>query len=288
MSLLDSISGFEPIAPLCERACVPSPWPPGVVAVFLIEGGSTCLVDTGSGTAESDAALEAALRARLGATPPGGAILTHAHLDHIGGLERLSPSHVIAHRDAVTSMRAEHRLPTFVAVREMTGEHGVIPGLEGWEWVLGEGHAPGHLLPWHPRTGTLIAGDQFLQGLKTPLRVADPETDSYGEYLASLRRVSALEPRIMLTSHTEPIHDPVRWLGRAERRMRKKLTRTVAAIRGTPRTAEQVMAQLYRSIPGPGARQLLVREQTAALRHLHLVGEADRIVEGGVERFVAA
>ena len=30
--------------------------------MFLIDGGSTCLVDTGSGTAESDAALEEALR----------------------------------------------------------------------------------------------------------------------------------------------------------------------------------------------------------------------------------
>jgi glyoxylase-like metal-dependent hydrolase (beta-lactamase superfamily II) len=289
VSLLQPEPVFRSIAPGCARAVLPSPWPPGVVAVFLIGDDAPWLLDTGPGTPDSDDDLSVALRARVkprGA--PSGVILSHGHLDHVGGLGCLRLRLVLVHRDAAMAMRADGRLPDGVDALELEGEHGPLSGSDGWEWVLGEGHAPGHVLPWHAESRTLIVGDQFLHGLKTPLRVADPDEDSYGVYLETVRRVAALEPRIMFPSHTEPIRDPERWLKQTERRMARQLDRTLRAIRSQARTAEDVVAALYRALPSEGARQLLLREQTAALRHLHLIGEVTRSSEGNVERFEAA
>ena len=286
MSAVLSLAGFEPVAEGCRRAVVPSPWPPRSVAVFLIESGGSWLVDAGAATVESVEFLGLALDEALGTGgTPDGIILTHSHLDHAGGLEALDPDIVFAHRDAAALYEADERTPTGLPFVTFEGTSGSLEGVSGWDWVLAEGHAPGHLLLWQPGSGTLLAGDQFLLGLKTPLRVADPEEDSFGSYLDSLDRVAALEPAVMLTSHTGPIQDPAAWLDRERRRLDRQLDRTRGAVRSGARTAEEVTERTYGSIPGPGARQLLLREKLAALRHLALRGEIRRHLAGGQETF---
>lgn len=288
MSTILPPGGFTVVAPHCRRAVVPSPWPPRSVAVFLIDSDGQWLVDTGAATTDSVEALLRSLEAVLG---PGGVpdqvILTHAHLDHAGGLEALDPEAVLAHRDTAAAYETDERTPRGLSFDTVHGRAGPVPGLAGWEWVLGEGHAPGHLLLWEPGSGTLLAGDQFLLGLKTPLRIADPDEDSFGAYLDTLARVAALQPAVMLTSHTEAIDQPVAWLERERRRLSRQLDRALAAVRSGARTAEEVTDRTYGAIPGPGARQLLLREKLAALRHLAARGEVRRVLDDGGETFEA-
>lgn len=256
------------------------------MAVFLIESGGLHLVDTGAATVESVEFLAAALDEALGpGEMPDGVVLTHSHLDHAGGLEALAPDTVLAHQDAAKLYEADERTPGGQPFVTVAGTSGSLPDMPGWEWVLGEGHAPGHLLLWQPESGTLLAGDQFLLGLKTPLRIADPEEDSFGAYLETLDRVAALQPAIMLTGHTEAIREPAAWLDRERRRLSRQLDRTRTAVRSGARNAEQVTERTYGSIPGPGARQLLLREKLAALRHLALQGEIRRHLVDGQETF---
>jgi glyoxylase-like metal-dependent hydrolase (beta-lactamase superfamily II) len=256
------------------------------VAVFLIESGGSWLVDTGAATLESVESLGAALDEELGpGGMPDGVVLTHSHLDHAGGLEALGSEVAVAHRETADLYEADERTPCGQPFRTVEGKAGSLPDLPGWEWVLGEGHAPGHLMPWHPASGTLLAIDQFLLGLKTPLRIADPSEDSFGSYLATLDRVEELEPVVMHSSHTEPIGQPAAWLDRERRRLRRQLARARLAVREGARTAEAVTERTYGSIPGPGARQLLLREKLAALRHLASRGEIRRVWVDGQESF---
>ena len=286
MSTVLRPGGFEPVAAGCRRAVVPSPWPPGSVAVFLIESGGDWLVDAGAAAAQSVEALRVALDGALGPEgEPSGVILTHTHLDHSGGLEALAPHIVIAHRETAEAFEADDGNPAGHPFMAVEGASGSVPGVPGWEWVLGEGHAPGHLLLWQPEGGTLLAGDQFLLGLKTPLRIADPAEDSFGGYLETLDRVAGLQPAVMLTSHTEPIQEPAAWLDRERRRLSRQLDRARKAVRSGARTAEEVTDRTFGSIPGPAARQLLLREQLAALRHLAVEDEIRRVLAGGQETF---
>ena len=256
------------------------------VAVFLLESDGEWLVDTGASTPESIGAVRSALDAALGPRPvPRGVILTHSHRDHAGGLEALRPSRVVAHRDAASAFRADERTPVGIQFREVEGSADPLPDVAGWEWILGEGHAPGHLLLWQPESGIVLVGDQFLLGLKTPLRIADETEDSFGSYLATIDRVAAVEPRVMFSRHTEPIVEPLKWLARERRRLERQLERTRNAVQAGARTATEVTAETYRSIPGPGARELLLREQLAALRHMAFQGEIERRVTDGREVF---
>ena len=278
---------FRDVIPGCAHAVLPSPWPPGAVAVFLLESsGRLWLVDAGADTEASTTALRSALDRRLG---PGescaGVVLSHAHRDHSGGLAALRPAVVVAHEYAAAAIESDGRLPDGVRFETLSGDRGPLRMLDGWEWLRAGGHAPGHLLLWNREARALLAGDQFLLGLKTPLRVADPSEDSLGEYLDSLDRAAALDPALILTSHTEPIERPAAWLERERGRLGRQLERTLDAVKSGARTPQEAMTRTYGTLPGEGARELLLRETLAALRHLAAAGEIGRRLRDGEEAF---
>ena len=319
MPVLDPLSGPETVAEGCVRVSLPDPFVPGVTSVFVIGSGEDrWLVDSGADTAESEQALRDKL-SRLGLAPEDlPMILSHTHLDHAGGLSRFRPRELVAHENAVREMRettprssrgpealrrmglGEEAIATLAPDGEpvhgapfvdtpldeqLEGSSGALRGPEGWQWMLAEGHAPGHLMLFDEETRTLLAGDQFLRKWKTPLIVSDPDFDSLGAYLDSVRVARELAPERICSSHMATMDDPVAWLDETMRAFEKRLERVKTAVEGGAGTAEEVLTRLYPNTAAGQLRIVFLREILAMLRHLVTSGSAIRSVENGIERF---
>jgi glyoxylase-like metal-dependent hydrolase (beta-lactamase superfamily II) len=321
---LDPGAPPERISPHCVRIPLPDPFVPGVTSVFVLEseaGEPPWLLDAGADMPESMAALRAGLEA-ISVVPDSvrGTVLSHTHLDHSGGLLHRTPPRLLAHEAAVAEMR--NREPASsrgrAALRRMgapdpivrqlapetepvgeapftdmrvsdpvRGMEGPIPECADWRWLLAEGHAPGHLMLFHPADRLLLSADQFLLKWKSPLRVSDPDEDSFGLYLESLNRSLALAPEIVCSSHTVAVQPGVPFLEERRASLLRQLERTGDAVRAGAGTAWDVVAAGERT-PSGGLLVLFLRERFAMLRHLAAIGELTRRVEEGVERFARA
>lgn len=319
MPVLDPGARPEPVADDCVRITLPDPFVPGVTSVFVIGSGQDrWLVDSGADTPESESTLRDKLK-MLHLSPESlRMILSHTHLDHAGGLLRFEPQELVAHERAVEEMRqasprssrgpealrrmglGDEMIATLAPGGEpihgapfletpvhetLTGPAGTLRGPDGWRWILAEGHAPGHLMLFDETSGTLLAGDQFLRKWKTPLIVSDPDFDSLGSYLDSIREARALSPARICSSHMVTMDDPISWLDETERAYEKRLGRVSSALDADARTAEEVLILLYPNTASGPLRIVFLREILAMLRHLMATGCAVRSVEDGVEVF---
>ena len=319
MPTLDPAGPPEIIVEGCIRIPLPDPFVPGVTSVFVIGPmNSPWLVDAGADTAECEAALRGKLTT-LGFTLESmPVILSHTHLDHAGGLLRVEPFHVTAHARAIDEMREPHprssRGPAalrrmgltdaetralapggepvhgrpFAELRidrALTGDAGELPAPVGWQWLLAEGHAPGHVMLFDRHTRTLLAGDQFLLKWKTPLIVSDPDFDSLGAYLESIRAARRLKPARICSSHMETMTNPGAWLEETEASIGRRLGRVADAVTAGARSAEQVLRTLYPKARGGQLRIVFLREILAMLRHLSSERGLVRTERAGIEEF---
>jgi glyoxylase-like metal-dependent hydrolase (beta-lactamase superfamily II) len=325
MKKLDPTGPSEQISPRCRRIPLPDPFVPGVTSVFVLDsetGAPPWLLDSGADMPESEAKLRAGLEP-LAVTPEtaSGVVLSHTHLDHAGGLLRWQPARLLVHQNAAKEMRnlrpsssrgrtalrlmglpadlvrelAPEREPVggtpFARTRvsdSVSGPDGSIPDSGGWWWILAEGHAPGHLMVFHPEDRVLLAADQFLYRWKTPIRISDPEEDSFGLYMDSLDRALGLDPLIVCSSHTGAVQPAIPFLEDRRGVLLRQLDRTLEAVRNGSATTWEVVTDGVDRVPRGGLLILLLRERLAMLRHLAAGGAVVRRLQDGVERFSPA
>jgi len=227
-----------------------------------VEGG-LAVVDPGSPYPEEQAALERLLdEYATEGLPPREIWVTHAHMDHVGGIARLRARYGLrlrAHPDAAV------RLPPGAGPAEPVADGQPMGG--GWVALHTPGHAAGHLAFHHERTGACLAGD-LVSTLSTI--VIDPPEGDMAVYLGSLERVRGLGPRTLFTAHGPPAAAGTQKL---EEYLAHRRAREEKVLGALPGPLDEVTARAYDDTP-PVALPIAARSCLASLLKLQREGRA--------------
>ncbi len=226
--------------------------PPARVTLTCLAG--PLLVDPGSAVPSE---LE---RLRDSLTPDiRECLLTHHHPDHVAGAEVVRSWGLPLAAHPLTAERLPFAVDRLVDDGERWGD---------WQALHTPGHAPGHLCLWHASQRLLLAGD-LTAGWGTIL--VDPsEGGDMSVYLESLRRVQALEPRLVVSAHGPPYGPGSDLPGQLLDHRLKREARVVEAL---PGSEAELLARVYDDVD-PRALPLAERSLRAHLLKLEREGRA--------------
>jgi glyoxylase-like metal-dependent hydrolase (beta-lactamase superfamily II) len=239
-----------------------------VTSAYLVQAAEPAIVETGPTTSLS--AVLAGLE-ELGVGPRDLAhiVVTHIHLDHAGGAGALAPhfpgATVWVHErgaphlaDPTKLVQSAIRVYGEGRLREMFGSVDPVPaerlraladgdkvnlGNRTLEVLYTPGHAGHHVCLADSATGGVFVGDAvgvFLPDVRI-LRPATPPPEFDLELaIASIERVQALRPPLILFSHFGPAPEVEHLTALAIRRLRRWTDVVAAAMKETDEVAEVV------------------------------------------------
>lgn len=166
---------------------------------YLVGRREPLLLDTGAGVPEYVPLLDDYL-GRRGWRQPSEIVLTHRHRDHMGGVPQLR-----ARFPGLPVSKFVHRDPELPAPMGHVPDGTRIAG-DGVTLVAirTPGHASDHLCFYLPEEKALFTGDLILGGTTA---VIPPDDGDLADYLASLRRLQALDVRRIYPAHGPVIED---------------------------------------------------------------------------------
>jgi glyoxylase-like metal-dependent hydrolase (beta-lactamase superfamily II) len=210
-------------------------------AIYLAYGfGNTFLVTTSAGNVVIDtSSVVRAPRAkellqRENAGPIKYIVLTHAHGDHAGGvpLWKAADTQVIVQKEHYEFVNYQTRLAGFFAERNAaqfnfprpqtgrwSGNYGAkidatVQFDDRYEFTLGDtnfelmstpGETPDHLTVWIPKYRAAFVGDNYYESFPNIYTLRGTKPRWALDYIASLDKVLALKPELLLPSHGEPV-----------------------------------------------------------------------------------
>jgi glyoxylase-like metal-dependent hydrolase (beta-lactamase superfamily II) len=189
---------------------------PGFVNSYTLrEGDETYLIDTGF-SRKARPIVRAFQRADVPLDRVGKVLLTHHHLDHMGGaayLLRKVPAPLACHTDDIPFVegRAKPRMPLLmrlfirihpapVAIALKDGDR-VGPFLV----VHTPGHTPGEVAFYHPARKLLFSGDAVVERNGHLTLPAAKYAANLGQAVQSLDRLRKLEVEVLLPGHGVPV-----------------------------------------------------------------------------------
>jgi alkyl sulfatase BDS1-like metallo-beta-lactamase superfamily hydrolase len=210
-------------------------------SIYLALGfGNTFMVTTSAGNVIIDtssaprAARAKELLQRENAGPIKYIVLTHAHGDHTGGVNlwKAADTEVVAQQQHYEFVNYQTRLAGFFAERNaaqfafprpQTGQwagnygaqlaatilfddqHEFTVGDTKFELYSTPGETPDHLTVWIPKYKAAFVGDNYYESFPNIYTLRGTTPRWALDYVASLNKVLALEPELLLPSHGPPI-----------------------------------------------------------------------------------
>jgi glyoxylase-like metal-dependent hydrolase (beta-lactamase superfamily II) len=251
----------------------PGPYTGAGNNTYLIGSPAAVLLDAGTGDPRHLDELALALNRHQAQLTT--IVVTHAHPDHASG------ARVIARRWPAARFfkmpwperDAEYQVD-WRALRD--GEQ-ISAGDAALEVIYTPGHAPDHVALWEVRSRTVFAGDLVTD----PGTVVIPATHggSLSAYLASLRRILALDPVRLLPAHGPAVDDPRAVIERYFRHRQAREAQILASVRAGHSTLESIVDNVYDRL----AVALKGAARESVLAHLIKLHEDDQVVRDNDE-----
>ncbi|MEB3196507.1 MAG: MBL fold metallo-hydrolase [Candidatus Sericytochromatia bacterium] len=233
---------------------------------WLLGDEAVAVLDPGPADDEHLARILAA----CGPRGPAAIWLSHAHPDHAAAVPLLAArTGAPLHAFPVPCPRFPIAGLTAPEVPLSGGEELMVDG-ETWQVLHTPGHASDHLCFYRPSDGGLLTGDVVV-GQGTVV-VAPPDGDM-SDYVQSLERLAALQPRWLWPGHGDPIAAAGEKIAEylAHRRMREQ--QVLNLLDTTPTTPAALVATLYRELAA-GLHEVACAQVEAHLRKLTREGRA--------------
>lgn len=245
---------------------------------YVVGGRELVVIDPASPYEEEQAALDELVDTLMREGRRVREIIaTHLHPDHIGGIEHLRERlgvPVAAHRITADAIADRVRVDRFVEDDERIALEG--PPEITLRALHTPGHARGHLCFFEERNRALITGD-LIVGLGTV--VIDPPEGNMVDYLASLARVRALDPTVILGAHGPAVGAPLAKIDEYVSHRLEREARIFDAVAAGATTPEQIVGVVYTDVPEK-LHALAARSVLAHLEKLEADGRVTREGEG--------
>ncbi len=189
-------------------------------------------------------------------------VITHHHYDHAGGASRLqeaTKARIAMHpeeerllretlsrpaRDSSEQARLFRREAAKISVdRPLTDGDTLKAGRLTLRVILTPGHSAGHLAVLLEEEGVLFSGDNVL-GLGTTAIPPPPDGDMR-QYVESLKRMKALNVRLICPGHGPLVHQPERKLQELIEHRHEREEQVLALLREGKRTPREMVRAIY-------------------------------------------
>lgn len=248
----------------------PGPYTGAGNNTYLIPGREPTLIDAGAGDPRHLDALAGA----LAGAPLARVLVTHAHSDHASGAPAIAARWPGA---AFAKMPWPARDDRYPVPWQPLSDGDRVPAGDGELTVVHTpGHAPDHLCFFDEGGRTLFAADLVVAGGT----VVIPATSGgrLADYLASLRRILALEPVRLLPAHGPAIDDPARTIREYLEHRQRREEQVLAALAAGGDTPERIVERVYEQL----AADLIGAARESVLAHLVKLEDEGRVArEGG-------